>query len=52
MATLLAAAFVQARQCALPNLPVQSQDDDLVLSLQQMETGSLRLRERAVQPGR
>ncbi len=46
LATLLAAAFVQARQYTLLNLTVQSQDDYLVLSLQQMETEYLRLREQ------
>ena len=46
LATLLAAAFVQARQYTLLNMTVQYQDDYLVLSLQQMETEYLRLREQ------
>jgi two-component system, sensor histidine kinase len=46
LATLLAAAFVQVRQYALLNLTVQQQDDYLVLSLYQLETEYLRLRER------
>ena len=46
LATLLAAAFVQARQYTLLNLTVQYQDDYLVLSLQQLETEYLRLREQ------
>jgi two-component system, sensor histidine kinase len=46
VATLLAAAFVQVRQYALLNLTVQQQDDYLVLSLYQLETEYLRLRER------
>lgn len=46
LATLLAAALVQARQYALLNLTVQYQDDYLALSLQQLETEYLRLREQ------
>ena len=46
LATLLAAAFVQVRQYALLNLTIQQQDDYLVLSLYQLETEYLRLRER------
>ncbi|MEK8049137.1 ATP-binding protein [Ideonella sp. DXS22W] len=46
LATLLAAAFVQARQFALLNLTVQYQDDYLVLNLYQVETEYLRLREQ------
>ncbi|MBI5259942.1 MAG: response regulator [Burkholderiales bacterium] len=46
LATLLAAAFVQVRQYALLNLTVQNQDDYLVLSLYQLETEYLRLREQ------
>jgi len=46
LATLLAAAFVQARQYALLNLTVQHQDDYLVLSLYQVEIEYLRLREQ------
>jgi len=46
LATLLAAAFVQARQYAMLNLTVQRQDDYLVLSLVQVEIEYLRLREQ------
>ena len=46
LATLLAAALVQARQYTLLNLTVQYQDDYLALSLQQLETEYLRLREQ------
>lgn len=46
LATLLAAAFVQVRQYALLNLTVQNQNDFLVLSLYQLETEYLRLREQ------
>ena len=46
LATLLAAVFVQARQYTLLNLTVQYQDDYLALSLQQVETEYLRLREQ------
>jgi signal transduction histidine kinase/CheY-like chemotaxis protein len=46
LVTLLAAAFVQVRQYALLNLTIQQQDDYLVLSLYQLETEYLRLRER------
>ena len=46
LATLLAAAFVQVRQYALLSTAVQFQDDYLVLSLYQLETEYLRLRER------
>ncbi len=46
VATLLAAAFVQVRQYALLNLTVQGQNDYLVLSLYQLETEYLRLREQ------
>jgi signal transduction histidine kinase/DNA-binding response OmpR family regulator len=46
LATLLAAAFVQARQYALINTTVQSQDDYLALSLVQVELEYLRLREQ------
>ena len=46
LATLLAAAFVQARQYTLLNMTVQYQDDYLVLNLQQTETECLRLREQ------
>ncbi|HSW09041.1 ATP-binding protein [Aquabacterium sp.] len=46
LATLLAAAFVQVRQYALLNLTVQNQNDYLVLSLYQLETEYLRLREQ------
>lgn len=45
LATLLAAAFVQVRQYALLNLTIQNQNDYLVLSLYQLETEYLRLRE-------
>lgn len=45
LATVLAATFVQARQYAMLNLTVQSQDDYLALSLYQLETEYLRLRE-------
>ncbi|MDT7836811.1 ATP-binding protein [Aquabacterium sp. OR-4] len=50
LATLLAAAFVQARQFALLNLTVQYQDDYLVLNLYQVETEYLRLREQWQKP--
>ncbi|WP_284616511.1 ATP-binding protein [Aquabacterium humicola] len=46
LATLLAAAFVQVRQYALLSTTVQYQDDYLVLSLYQLETEYLRLREQ------
>ena len=46
LATLLAAAFVQARQYTLLNTTVHFQDDYLVLSLYQVETEYLRLREQ------
>nr|WP_246312280.1 ATP-binding protein [Aquabacterium terrae] len=46
LATLLAAAFVQVRQYALLSGTVQYQDDYLVLSLYQLETEYLRLREQ------
>ena len=46
LATLLAAAFVQARQYSLLNSTVQVQDDYLVLSLYQVEMEYLRLREQ------
>jgi hypothetical protein len=44
--TLLAAAFVQTRQQALLSQAVQTQADYLVLSLYQLETEYLRLREQ------
>ena len=46
LATLLAAAFVQARQYSLLNSTVQYQDDYLVLNLYQVEMEYLRLREQ------
>ena len=46
LATLLAAAFVQARQYTLLNLTVQHQDDYLALNLYQVEIEYLRLREQ------
>lgn len=46
LATVLAAAFVQARQYALLNLTVQRQDDYLALNLYQVEIEYLRLREQ------
>ena len=46
LATLLAAVFVQARQYTLLNTTVHFQDDYLVLSLYQVETEYLRLREQ------
>ncbi|OYV01874.1 MAG: hypothetical protein CFE45_02880 [Burkholderiales bacterium PBB5] len=46
VATLLAAAFVQVRQYALLNMTLHYQDDYLVLSLYQVETEYLRLREQ------
>lgn len=46
LATLLAAAFVQARQHALLNLTVRAQDDYLAMHLVQVEVEYLRLREQ------
>ena len=46
LASVLAAAFVQARQFALLNLTVQFQDDYLVVSMHQVEVEYLRLREQ------
>ena len=46
LATVLAAAFVQARQHALLTQTVRYQDDDLVLSLFQVQVETLRLREQ------
>ena len=46
LATLLAAAFVQARQYSLLNSTVQYQDDYLVLNLYHVEMEYLRLREQ------
>ncbi len=46
LATVLAAAFVQARQYTLLNLTVQQQDEYLALNLYQIETEYLRLREQ------
>ena len=46
LATLMAAVFVQARQLALLDMTVRSQDDYLALSLYQMQTEYLRLREQ------
>jgi len=46
LATLLAAAFVQARQHALLSQTVRAQDDYLVLHLYQVEIEYLRLREQ------
>ena len=46
LASVLAAAFVQARQFALLNLTVQFQDDYLVISMHQVEVEYLRLREQ------
>ena len=46
LATVLAAAFVQARQYALLNLTLQYQDDYQVISLHQTEMEYLRLREQ------
>ena len=55
VATLLAAAFVQARQYALLSMTAQYQDDYQMLSLYQAEIEYLRLREQlsaeAGQPG-
>ena len=46
LATVLAAAFMQVRQHALLTQTVQHQDDDLVLSLFQVQVEYLRLREQ------
>ena len=46
LATVLAAAFVQARQFSLLNMTVHHQDDYLVVSLHQVELEYLRLREQ------
>ena len=46
LATVLAAAFVQARQYSLLQLTVRQQDEYLALSLYQVETEYLRLREQ------
>ena len=46
LATVLAAAFVQARQFALLNLALQYQDDYQIISLHQTEMEYLRLREQ------
>ncbi len=46
LATVLAAAFVQARQFALLNLTLQYQDDYQIISLHQTEMEYLRLREQ------
>ena len=46
LATLLAAAFMQARQFSLLNMTVHYQDDYLVISLHQVELEYLRLREQ------
>ena len=46
LATLLAAGFVQVRQHALLNASLRHQDDYLVISLYQLETEYLRLREQ------
>ena len=46
LASVLAAAFVQARQFALLNLTLQFQDDYLVVSMHQVEVEYLRLREQ------
>ena len=46
LATLMAAVFVQARQLALLDMAVRSQDDYLALSLYQVQTEFLRLREQ------
>ena len=46
LASVLAAAFVQARQFALLNMTLQAQDDYLVVSMHQVEVEYLRLRER------
>ncbi len=51
LVTLLAAAFVQIRQHSLLNATVQYQDDYLILSLYQLETEYLRLREQLQRPG-
>ena len=53
--TLVAVAFVQVRQYVLLNQAANAQDDYLVLSIQQIETEYLRLREqwqRAAEPAR
>ena len=46
LASVLAAAFVQARQFALLNLTMQDQDDYLVVNMHQVEVEYLRLREQ------
>ena len=46
LASVLAAAFVQARQFALLNMAVHFQDDYLVISMHQVEVEYLRLREQ------
>ena len=46
VASVLAAAFVQARQFALLNLAMQGQDDYLVVNMHQVEVEYLRLREQ------